>query len=139
MGIIYTALIEIAPYLFQVAIKIRIIKMSALKSFQPVVLSVLRIVAAYLFLLHGTAKFFSFPMSMGGAPEGLMLVAGILEIVGGILLILGLFTRPAAFILSGQMAAAYFMAHASSGNVLFPLANQANLPFCSASYSCIWQ
>ena len=53
-----------------------------------------------------------------------MLVAGILEIVGGILLILGLFTRPAAFILSGQMAAAYFMAHASSGNVLFPLANQ---------------
>ena len=53
--------------------------MSALKSFQPVVLSVLRIVAAYLFLLHGTAKFFSFPMSMGGAPEGLMLVAGILD------------------------------------------------------------
>ena len=77
--------------------------MSALKSFQPVVLSVLRIVTAYLFLLHGTAKFFSFPMSMGGAPEGLMLVAGILEIVGGILLILGLFTRPAAFVLSGQM------------------------------------
>ena len=65
--------------------------MSALKSFQPVVLSVLRIVTAYLFLLHGTAKFFSFPMSMGGAPEGLMLVAGILEIVGGILLILGLY------------------------------------------------
>ena len=59
--------------------------MSALKSFQPGVLSVLRIVTAYLFLLHGTAKFFSFPMSMGGAPEGLMLVAGILEIVGGIL------------------------------------------------------
>ncbi len=52
--------------------------MSAFKSFQPVVLSVLRIVTAYLFLLHGTAKFFSFPMSMGGAPEGLMLVAGIL-------------------------------------------------------------
>ncbi len=113
--------------------------MSALKSFQPVVLSVLRIVAAYLFLLHGTAKFFSFPMSMGGAPEGLMLVAGILEIVGGILLILGLFTRPAAFILSGQMAVAYFMAHASSGNVLFPLVNHANLPFCSALCSCICQ
>ena len=106
--------------------------MSALKSFQPVVLSVLRIVAAYLFLLHGTAKFFSFPMSMGGAPEGLMLVAGILEIVGGILLILGLFTRPAAFVLSGQMAVAYFMAHASSGNVLFPLANQgeSTVLFC---------
>ena len=106
--------------------------MSALKSFQPVVLSVLRIVAAYLFLLHGTAKFFSFPMSMGGVPEGLMLVAGILEIVGGILLILGLFTRPAAFILSGQMAVAYFMAHASSGNVLFPLVNhgESAVLFC---------
>jgi len=106
--------------------------MSALKSFQPVVLSVLRIVAAYLFLLHGTAKFFSFPMSMGGAPEGLMLVAGILEIVGGILLILGLFTRPAAFILSGQMAAAYFMAHASQGSALFPLANggESAVLFC---------
>lgn len=63
--------------------------MSALKSFQPVVLSVLRIVTAYLFLLHGTAKFFSFPMSMGGAPEGLMLVAGALEIVGGILIDIG--------------------------------------------------
>ena len=83
--------------------------MSALKSFQPVVLSVLRIVTAYLFLLHGTAKFFSFPMSMGGAPEGLMLVAGVLEIVGGIFIDIGAcFTRPAAFILSGQMAAAYF-------------------------------
>ena len=61
-----------------------------------------------------------------------MLVAGILEIVGGILLILGLFTRPAAFILSGQMATAYFMAHASSGNVLFPLANhgESAVLFC---------
>lgn len=95
-------------------------------------MSVLRIVAAYLFLLHGTAKFFSFPMSMGGAPEGLMLVAGILEIVGGILLILGLLTRPTAFILSGQMAVAYFMAHASSSNVLFPLANhgESAVLFC---------
>ena len=80
---------------------------------QPILLSVLRIVTAYLFLLHGTAKFFGFPTAMGsGSPEGLMLVAGILEIVGGILLILGLFTRPAAFLLSGQMAVAYFMAHA---------------------------
>lgn len=65
---------------------------------QPVLLSVLRIVTAYLFLLHGTSKFFAFPIEMGsGSPGGLMLVAGILEIVGGILLVLGLFTRPAAF------------------------------------------
>jgi len=100
---------------------------------QPILLFVLRIVTAYLFLLHGTAKFFGFPTAMGsGSPEGLMLVAGILEIVGGILLILGLFTRPAAFVLSGQMAAAYFMAHASSGDVLFPLANhgESAVLFC---------
>ncbi len=66
-----------------------------------------------------------------GSPEGLMLVAGILEIVGGILLVLGLFTRPAAFVLSGQMAVAYFMAHAS-GNALFPIANggESAVLFC---------
>ena len=97
---------------------------------QPVLLSVLRIVTAYLFLLHGTSKFFAFPMG-SGSPEGLMLVAGILEIVGGILLVLGLFTRPAAFVLSGQMAVAYFMAHAS-GNTLFPIANggESAVLFC---------
>ena len=89
---------------------------------QPILLSVLRIVTAYLFLLHGTSKFFGFPTSMGGgSPEGLMLVAGILEIVGGILLILGLFTRPA-----------YFMAHAYQGSALFPLANggESAVLFC---------
>ena len=99
---------------------------------QPVLLSVLRIVTAYLFLLHGTSKFFAFPIEMGsGSPEGLMLLAGILEIVGGILLVLGLFARPAAFVLSGQMAVAYFMAHAS-GNTLFPIANggESAVLFC---------
>lgn len=99
---------------------------------QPVLLSVLRIVTAYLFLLHGTSKFFAFPIEMGsGSPEGLMLLAGILEVVGGILLVLGLFTRPAAFVLSGQMAVAYFMAHAS-GNTLFPIANggESAVLFC---------
>lgn len=106
---------------------------STLNRFQPALLSVLRIVTAYLFLLHGTAKFFGFPVSMGGgSPEGLMLVAAILEVVGGILLILGLFTRPAAFILSGQMAAAYFMAHAAEGSMLFPIANggESAVLFC---------
>ena len=99
---------------------------------QPVLLSVLRIVTAYLFLLHGTSKFFAFPIEMGsGSPEGLMLLAGILEVVGGILLVLGLFRRPAAFVLSGQMAVAYFMAHAS-GNTLFPIANggESAVLFC---------
>ena len=92
----------------------------------PQVQAILRIVTAYLFLLHGTAKLFKAPhiayfdnlqlMSLSG-------VAGILEVVGGVLLILGLFTRPVAFILSGQMAFAYFIGHASKGAVLLPLMN----------------
>ena len=98
--------------------------MNALNRFAPAVLSLLRIAAAYMFMLHGTAKFFSFPVSMGGgSPSGIYLAAAILEVGGGILLLLGLLTRPVAFILSGQMAVAYFMAHASQGNALFPIAN----------------
>lgn len=98
--------------------------MNALNRFAPAVLSLLRIAAAYMFVLHGTAKFFSFPISMGGgSPSGIYLAAAVLEVGGGILLLLGLLTRPVAFILSGQMAVAYFMAHASQGNALFPIAN----------------
>ncbi|MFP5074214.1 DoxX family protein [Neisseria sp. WLZKY-1] len=98
--------------------------MNALNRFAPAVLSLLRIASAYMFILHGTAKFFSFPVAMGGgAPSGIYLAAAILEVGGGLLLLLGLLTRPVAFILSGQMAVAYFMAHASQGNALFPIAN----------------
>ena len=98
--------------------------MNASTRFAPAVLSLLRIAAAYMFMLHGTAKFFSFPVSMGGgSPLGIYLAAAVLEVGGGILLLLGLLTRPVAFILSGQMAVAYFMAHASQGNALFPIAN----------------
>ena len=97
--------------------------MNASTRFAPAVLSLLRIAAAYMFMLHGTAKFFSFPVSMGGgSPSGIYLAAAVLEVGGGILL-LGLLTRPVAFILCGQMAVAYFMAHASQGNALFPIAN----------------
>lgn len=77
-------------------------------------LSVLRIVSAFMFMLHGTQKLFAFPLSEPGAPAelaSLMGVAGILEFVGGLLLLIGLFTRPVAFILAGEMAVAYFMAH----------------------------
>jgi putative oxidoreductase len=87
----------------------------------------LRIVVAFLFLQHGTAKLFQVPhvamfdnlqlMSLFG-------VAGIIEVVGGVLVLIGLFTRPAAFILSGEMAFAYFMAHAPQGHVLSPILNQ---------------
>ncbi|WFF38685.1 DoxX family protein [Moraxella nasibovis] len=89
----------------------------------PIVLSILRIVTGYAFFLHGTAKAFGFPVDntayLGGNWFSLMGMATILELVGGILIMVGFLTRPTAFILSGQMAAAYFMMHAS----IFPLAN----------------
>ena len=80
----------------------------------PRLLGVLRIVAAILFIEHGTQKLFGFPPTERPMPElfTLMWFAGVLEAVGGLLLLLGLFTRPVAFILSGQMAFAYWMAHA---------------------------
>jgi putative oxidoreductase len=89
----------------------------------PRLLSVLRIVTGLLFLDHGTQKLFSFPMRTGDAPALLSLVGvqGCIEVVGGVLIILGLFTRPVAFILSGNMAVAYFMAHAPRN--FFPALN----------------
>jgi putative oxidoreductase len=89
----------------------------------PRVLSILRIVAALLFFEHGTSKLLGFPPSGHSGPEFLSLswIAGVLELVGGALLIVGLFTRLVAFILSGEMAFAYWMAHAPQGP--FPLAN----------------
>ncbi len=88
----------------------------------PRVLSVLRIVAALLFFEHGTTKLLGFPPS-DHSPEFLSLswIAGALELVGGALLIVGLFTRPVAFILSGEMAFAYWMAHAPRSP--FPVVN----------------
>jgi putative oxidoreductase len=88
----------------------------------PRVLSILRIVAALLFFEHGTTKLLGFPPS-DHSPElfSLPWVAGALELVGGALLIVGLFTRPVAFILSGEMAFAYWMAHAPRSP--FPLVN----------------
>jgi len=89
-------------------------------------LSVLRIVSGLLMLFHGSQKLFNWPPSdHGGGASGLMLVAGILEFGGGLLLLIGLFTRPVAFILSGLMAVAYFMAHAPQG--LLPIVNQGEL------------
>ncbi len=97
-------------------------------AWSPRILSVLRIVTGLLFLQHGTAKLLGFPhvaMFDGLQLFSLMGVAGILELGGGLLIILGLFTRPVAFILSGQMAVAYFMAHAPQG--FLPLVNQGEL------------
>ena len=93
--------------------------------FQPLLLSILRIAAAYMFMLHGTAKLFAMPhiaMFDGLQLFSLYGFAGMLEVAGGLLLLLGLFTRPVAFILSGQSAVAYFMAHAPK-TPLLPLLN----------------
>lgn len=85
-------------------------------------LSVLRIMVALLFLQHPFAKFFAFPhVAMFDHMSPLIRIAGVIELVGGVLLLLGLFTRPVAFILAGEMAVAYFIAHAPRG--FFPLTN----------------
>ncbi|MDO4640390.1 MAG: DoxX family protein [Neisseria sp.] len=95
---------------------------------QAIVLSILRIATAYMFMLHGSSKLLGMPHSP--MFDGLQIFslygfAGILELVGGILLLLGLFTRPVAFILSGQMAVAYFIGHvASGGNFAVPFLNK---------------
>lgn len=90
-------------------------------------LAALRIVSGYLFVQHGTAKLFGLPhVAMFDHLNLFSLIglAGVLELVGGALVLVGLFTRLAAFILSGEMAAAYFIAHASHGNVLLPTLNE---------------
>lgn len=96
--------------------------MHFLSPFQPHLLSVLRIVSAYMFILHGTAKVFGAPVDMSAHFHWASMygVSALLELVGGTLLLLGLFTRPVAFVLSGHMAFAYFIAHAS----LFPIASK---------------
>ena len=96
----------------------------------PEAQGLLRMVCAYLFLQHGTAKLLHVPHVADFDQVQLVSLtgmAGLIEIVGGILLLLGLFTRLAAFIMSGEMAVAYFMAHAPAGNVLLPMLNEGEL------------
>lgn len=99
--------------------------------FAPEIRSILRIVVALLLLQHAFSKFFGFPAAMN-APAAFSLIwwAGAIELVGGILLLIGLFSRPAAFILSGELAFAYFIGHAPKG--LYPLTNggEAAVLFC---------
>jgi putative oxidoreductase len=101
-----------------------------LDSWTPRVLSILRIVTGYMFMLHGTQKLLGFPPGQRPGTVDLMSlsgVAGMLELVGGALLLIGLFTRPVAFILSGEMAFAYFIGHAGRGNPLMPITNGGEL------------
>ena len=97
---------------------------SFIATWTPRLLSVLRIMTGLLFMEHGTSKLLHFPPPGAEMPAELpplIMVAGILELVGGALVAAGLFTRIVAFVLSGEMAAAYFMAHAPQS--FFPLVN----------------
>ena len=94
----------------------------------PRLLSVLRIISAFLLIAHGAQKLFGFlapPGMPSFAPLSQMWIGGVLEFFGGLLLLLGLFTRPVAFILSGMMAVAYFQMHAPGG--FWPLQNKGEL------------
>ena len=105
------------------------------RSWAPYLLSILRIIAAFLFLQIGTAKLFAFPAAVmpGGGTASLASLAGVagaLEVVGGALLLVGWFTRPVAFLLSGEMAVAYFIGHAPQG--FWPVLNGGGpaISFC---------
>lgn len=103
----------------------------SLAQYRPQVLGVLRVMTALQFIEHGTQKLFNFPAGAHAeALTGLALTSGILEFAGGVLLALGLFTRPVAFLLCGEMAIAYFMAHMPRD--FFPVNNggDAAILFC---------
>ena len=107
-------------------------------SFAPYFLSLLRIIGGFLFLQHGGTKILGWPAAVmpGGGTAPLMSqagVAGVLELVGGALLLVGLFTRPVAFVLSGLMAFAYFIGHAGDG--FWPVLNNGAL---AVIYCFVW-
>ena len=106
---------------------------ATLEKGRPYILSVLRIVVALLFIEHGLEKYFGFP-SAGPPMTMLLYVQGVIEIVGGILLLIGAYTRVVAFILAGDMAVAYFMAHFPRS--FFPAVNggDAAVLYCFAFF-----
>ena len=119
--------------------------MDFMKRLEAETYALLRIVTGFLFLWHGSEKLFGFPGAMPpGVPSFVIWVAGPLELFGGALVMVGLFTSPVAFVLSGQMAFAYWMAHGFHG--LLPIVNQGELAvlycfvflFISAKGSGIW-
>ncbi len=103
----------------------------AFSPWRPYLLSVLRIMTALLFLEHATQKLFDFPASKFHPPLfSLFGAAGVIELVGSLLLLVGLFTRPVAFVLAGEMAFAYFLGHA--GHSFYPIENfgESAILFC---------
>src|SRR5713101_3642989 len=105
-------------------------RLSMFSRFTPYLQSALRIAAAFIFLMHGTQKVLGFPGGARMPLTSLFSVAGVIEIVGGVLTLLGLFTRPVAFVLAGEMAVAYFRAHMPRGT--WPIVNGGELAvlFC---------
>jgi len=98
------------------------------EAWAPRLRSVLRVVAGFLFVAHGTQKLFGVPAAEPRDPIELLSligVAGVLETLGGLLLLLGLFTRPVAFLLAGEMAVAYFLGHLPQG--FWPILNRGEL------------
>lgn len=114
--------------------------MSKLDRYAPHALAALRIMTSLLMIQHATMKFFAFPgpLPMPGPLPGIIFAAGVIELVTGTLILLGLFTRPAAFLASGTMAAAYFLGHATQG--FWPALNQgeAAIMFCFAFFTLIF-
>jgi putative oxidoreductase len=108
--------------------------MDFLNKYAAQILGITRIVIGLLFLEHGTAKIFSFPLAAGAAPHAFNLMAfpagpaGVIEVVAGLLIVLGLFSRYAAFIASGEMAVAFFLAHFPRSP--FPLLNGGGEAVC---------
>lgn len=100
----------------------------------PQLRSILRIMTALTFLTHGTQKWFAWPVQFPFPMSSLLYTSATIEIIGSMLLTVGIFSRPVAFILSGLMACAYFIGHAfgATGFVLFPIANrgEAAMLFC---------
>ena len=105
--------------------------MKFLDNYQEQAYALLRIVSGFLFLWHGAVKFFNYPIEYAyGSLNALTTAAGAIELVGGTLIMIGLFTRPVAFLCSGTMAVAYWMAHGTQS--LFPIANHGEIAtlFC---------
>lgn len=109
--------------------------MDFLRPYESRLLSVLRIMSGLLLLQHGTTKYLNFPAGPmnNASPLTMSGFAGILELIGGVLLVIGLFTRPVAFVISGMCAVAYFYAHAPRG--FFPILNGGEL---AALYSFVF-
>jgi putative oxidoreductase len=104
--------------------------MNVLSRYADLVYCIMRLIVGLLFACHGGQKLLGFPPGGHGAGEGIFLIGAWIELVGGLLVAVGLLTRIAAFVSSGEMAAAYFMAHASGG--FFPIQNhgEAAVLYC---------